>query len=407
MWETDIEKAILSCMINDAESCERGVKELTKSAFITSANAELFQSIKRCASNGAVDLTSLCQFTKDNGNYAYQIASVWYPEFNFNRYLDALHSRNRRSKAIAAAKKAIAAAEGNAEGWEALMQDVAKVAQAENGCVDYVGSKAIEAIESLFAERESSIKTGFPALDRATKGMSRGEMIVIAARPSMGKTSFAMNIATNAASEGNVTAIFSLETREIMLIRRAVYAMARKGEQLILAQNEQAMLASIEAAGKISDMPLYIHDRATVTVEDIARQCYKLKQAKGKIDLVVIDYLQLITGRSSKGATRENVVSEISRRIKTLAMDLDVPIVILSQLSRSIEQRADKTPLLSDLRESGAIEQDADVVLFITESDDGYEDERKLILAKNRNGKIGSIDVKWYGSIYRFDPKEK
>ena len=151
-------------------------------------------------------------------------------------------------------------------------------------------------------------------------------------------------------------------------------------------------------------MPLYIHDKASITADEIASACYRIKQKEGKIDLVVIDYLQLITARNARNQNREQTVAEISRRLKLFALDMNVPVLLLSQISREVEKRGDGVPRLADLRESGAIEQDADVVLFICGEEDNAPNMRRLAVAKNRSGRTGSISVGWDGATFRFYP---
>jgi len=400
----DIENAVLYCMISDAECCSRGLQSLREGDFTRRENVALLQSIRSCAAAGTVDLVTLSTFTNDGGAHAAHVCGQFYPPSNFGSYLDALHAQNRRKRSIAAAREALSAAEQNAEGWETLMQQAATLSVVDNGDVAPVGVRAIDAIDKLFADRAAALSTGFPGLDGVTRGISPGELFVVAARPGMGKTAFATRIATNAARGGAVTAVFSLEMSQMMLLRRIVYAEAKVAEAQLLAQNEAAMLRALEAAGRIAEMPLYIHDKASITADEIASACYRIKQKEGKIDLVVIDYLQLITARNARNQNREQTVAEISRRLKLFALDMNVPVLLLSQISREVEKRGDGVPRLADLRESGAIEQDADVVLFICGEEDNAPNMRRLAVAKNRSGRTGSISVGWDGATFRFYP---
>lgn len=399
--QADPETAVLFCMIDDAESCARGLRDLSETDFSDKRNRELFAAIKRCAKEGGkVDLVTLRRFTSDG--CAYAAALPYYPASNFGSYMDALLAENRRRRSVEKLKRALAAAEGNAEGWEALAEEAAFAAKCgRSSGIEYVGADAIDALSALY-RNDSGIKTAFPLLDACTKGLCRKRLYVLAARPGMGKTSFAMNLALRAAKEGNVTAVFSLEMGKEELLQRAAFSRSAATERDLLLQKEDAVESAAFAAEDIASMPLYINDTAAIGAAEISRICYALKQEKGSLGLVVVDYLQLISGSGNKNATREQVVSEISRRMKLLAKELDVPVLLLSQLSRGIEHREDKRPMLSDLRESGAIEQDADVVMFISPTEDEADNRRLVTVAKNRSGKTTGFEVGWKGDIYRF-----
>lgn len=395
------ERAILNLMLFNAECLHRGLISLRTEDFAEGRNADLFEAMRRCAEASAVvDLVTILPYTQDGGKYVFEVSTEYFPRTSFDAYLDALHAQNRRRRAIAAARRAIAAAEENADGWESLLEDAAAAARAGGGTVEPSGKRAIEAIQELRAERKASAKTGFPRLDAFTKGLCPGELLVLAARPSVGKTSFALNVAINVAASGGAVAMFSLETSECSLLRRAVYSLSGKPESLILCENEVAVDAALDAARRLSEMPLYICDRALITADELVEMCYKIKRSAGRLDLVVIDYLQLMATKGGKNATREQLVSENSRRMKLLAMDIKVPVLLLSQLSRNIERREDKTPLLSDLRESGAIEQDADCVLLLDTAAD--REQRRIIVAKNRNGPRGTVTLDWHGPTFTF-----
>ncbi len=253
----------------------------------------------------------------------------------------------------------------------------------------------------------TGVPSGFKLLDIKTTGFQPSDLVLIAARPAMGKTSFALNIATNAAMYANVpVAIFSLEMSKEQLTNRILCSEALiSNEKMKVAEVDHEDMAKLAATiNNLSQAPIYIDDTAGITVTEIKAKCRRLK-LKGQLGLVVIDYLQLIQGNSKEG--RQNEVGENSRLLKIMAKELNVPVLCLSQLSRAPEQRTDHRPVLSDLRDSGSIEQDADMVMFLYR-DDYYnqETEKKniseCIIAKFRNGSVGTIELGWRGEYTRF-----
>ena len=278
-----------------------------------------------------------------------------------------------------------------------------------------------QSLEEIDAARQnkdgiSGIPTGFTELDKVTSGWQRSDMIVLAARPGMGKTAFVLSMARNVAVQFNIpVAIFSLEMASVQLVNRLIASEAeisaeklRKGS---LADHEyQQLHARID---KLSTAPIFIDDTPGLSIFELRAKARRLKQ-QHNIDLIVIDYLQLMSAGGSGKGNREQEISTISRSIKEIAKELNVPIIALSQLSRSVESRGgDKRPLLSDLRESGAIEQDADIVSFIyrpeyykyTEWEDGTPctGQAELVIAKHRNGSLENIRMRFIGHLARFD----
>lgn len=259
----------------------------------------------------------------------------------------------------------------------------------------------------------TGIATGFVDLDYRTSGMQPSDLILVAARPSMGKTAFVLNIAQYVAFHSNLaTAIFSLEMSKEQLMNRLFALEARVDAQLLrsgnLADSDWEKL--IEGAGTIGKSKLIIDDTPGISISELRSKCrkYKLEQ---DLKLIIIDYLQLMSG-SGRSDSRQQEISDISRALKGLARELNVPVIALSQLSRQVEQRPDHRPMLSDLRESGAIEQDADVVMFIYR-DDYYnkdtEDKNiaEIIIAKQRNGPIGTVNLVWLPQYTKFVNMEK
>lgn len=255
------------------------------------------------------------------------------------------------------------------------------------------------------------IKTGFIDLDKKINGLQNGGLIIIAARPAMGKTAFALSIAQNIAiREKKTVAVFSLEMPSVQLVMRmmcseANISMSRIRESSMHPEDFNNL---IEVSSKISDAPLIIDDDPNLNINTLRAKLRRIVSKHGDLKLVIIDYLQLMSGVRQNSENRQQEISAISRGLKNLARELDIPIIVLSQLSRAVEQRPNKRPMLSDLRESGAIEQDADVVLFIYR-DEYYNKENdtqglaEVIIGKQRNGPTGNVDLQFHAQHVKFN----
>ena len=276
--------------------------------------------------------------------------------------------------------------------------------------------EAINRIEAASKQSGSvtGIPTGFTDLDYRTAGLQPSDMILVAARPSMGKTAFALNLAAHAACKKHITtAIFSLEMSKVQLMNRFL-AM----ESGVSAQNMRTGNLSdgeweklVEGAAILGDSGLVIDDTPGISISDMRSKCRKIKLEHDNLGLIIIDYIQLMTS-NSRSESRQQEVSEISRSLKALARELNVPVIALSQLSRAVEQRPDHRPMLSDLLESGAIEQDADVVMFLYRDEYYKKDTDKpgvaeVIIAKQRNGPTGTVELAWIGDRQRFANLER
>lgn len=269
---------------------------------------------------------------------------------------------------------------------------------------------AIEKIEKASRNQGSvtGIPTGFIDLDYKTSGFQPSDLILVAARPSMGKTAFALNIAQYMAFRNNVTAaIFSLEMSKEQLVNRLLALESKVDSQNIRTGNleDEEWAKLIEGANIIGNSHLIIDDKPGISISELRSKCRKYKM-EHNLGIIFIDYLQLMTG-SGRSESRQQEISEISRSLKALARELNVPVVALSQLSRAVEQRPDHRPMLSDLRESGAIEQDADVVMFIYRDDYYNKDSEnkniaEIIIAKQRNGPIGTVNLVWMPNYTKF-----
>ena len=272
-------------------------------------------------------------------------------------------------------------------------------------------------LEQLYNSKQqiTGVPTGFIELDYKTAGLHNSELIILAARPAMGKSAFALNIATNAAVRANTpVAIFSLEMSKEQMTNRILCSEAMIDSNKLRTGKieEDDWIKLVESLGPLSEAEIYIDDTPGISITEIRAKCRKLKLEKN-IGMVIIDYLQLVQGSGNKKVgSREQEISEISRSLKILAKEINVPVIALSQLSRAAEQRPDHRPMLSDLRESGSIEQDADIVTFLYR-DDYYnpDSENKniaeVIIAKNRSGSTGTVELLWLGSYTKFANIEK
>ena len=271
---------------------------------------------------------------------------------------------------------------------------------------------ALEKVEKASKSKGTvtGIPTGFIDLDYKLSGLQPSDLVLVAARPSMGKTAFVLNIAQYVAfKKDKCTAIFSLEMSKEQLVNRLFSLESQVDAQALRTGNmkDSDWEKLIEAAGIIGQSNLIIDDTPSISISELRSKCRKYKMEHG-LDLIIIDYLQLMSGSvGGRSESRQQEISDISRSLKALARELNVPVIALSQLSRAVEQRPDKRPLLSDLRESGAIEQDADVVMFIYRDeyynkDSEYKKQAEIIIAKQRNGPVGTVHLAWLGEYTKF-----
>ena len=304
------------------------------------------------------------------------------------------------------------------ESLEVILEDTEKkvfdlVQRRNSGDHVPIRKVVMNALQRIEAASKSTgsvtgIATGFFDLDVMTSGMQPADLVLIAARPSMGKTAFVLNIAQHAAFKLNKSvAIFSLEMSKEQLVNRMFSLESSVDAQHLrngkLDETEWEKL--IESAGVIGNSKLIIDDTPGITIQEMRSKCRKFKLEQG-LDMIIIDYLQLMSG-GGKSESRQQEISEISRSLKALARELNVPVLSLSQLSRAVEQRPDKRPMMSDLRESGAIEQDADVIMFIYRDDYYNKDTEKpgvaeIIIGKQRNGPVGTVELAWMAKYTRF-----
>ncbi len=277
-------------------------------------------------------------------------------------------------------------------------------------------TQVVERIETLYARDNTSdvtgTATGFAELDRMTSGLQPGDLVIVAGRPSMGKTAFSINIAENVALDSKLpVAIFSMEMGGTQLAMRMLGSVGKLNQHDLrtgrLQDDDWGRLT--QALGKLNDAPIHIDESAALSALEVRARARRLHRQNNGLGLIVIDYLQLMSGSAGKSnENRATEISEISRSLKSLAKELHVPVIALSQLNRSLEQRPNKRPVMSDLRESGAIEQDADLILFIYRdevynSDSPDKGKAEIIIGKQRNGPIGKVELAFRGEYTRFD----
>lgn len=429
----EAEQSVLCSAMIDQEASINILARLNEKDFYSEAHQEIFKAMHALyAQNKPVDFVMLSDYlqTKDKlraiGGVSYltSLTNVLPSAAYYNSYVDIVKKNSTLRQVIEASNKIIEKAYSS-ESDDALGFAEKSIFEiAEKGQKTTLESLAnsltdvMENFEEIHKDggKVRGIPTGFYQLDRITNGLQKSDLILLAARPAVGKTSLAMNIVSNAALEaGARCAVFSLEMSKQQLAQRMLCSVANVDMTKALhgELTEADWTKLWKAHKKLSNCKIYADDNSLNTPNQILSKCRKLKREKG-LDLIMIDYLQLMTA-DSKSDNRQTEVSEISRKMKILAKEINVPVILLSQLSRAVEQRQGKMPMLSDLRESGAIEQDADIVMFIHRPDqpapqgESSEQQEKpkdytvqLIIAKHRNGELANIPLAWVGSRVSF-----
>jgi len=426
--DINAEKAVLSSILLDNDAIHLVVSELRVEEFYHPAHQMLYQAmIDLKDSNQPVDLTTLASYLTDTGQLegvGGAIALAEIADYEATAANVTYYARIVHDKAVKRSLISVSTEIANL-GYEET-QDAGKLLdEAESKIFALSQEKARSALSSLNVEMHDAMNyidvlmnrggeltgltTGFTELDRMTGGLQPGDLIILAARPSMGKTAFALSAGRNIAVDyGKKVAVFSLEMTTRSLVLRLLsseakvdFSMFRSG--LVSVQDHTRL---VQAAGTLAEAGMWIDDTGAATVLEIRAKSRRMHAQHG-LDLVIIDYLQLAHG-DGKTASREQEISEISRGLKGLAKELDIPVIALSQLNRGPETRKeDKRPMLADLRESGAIEQDADVIAFIYRDvvynkETEHEDMAELIIAKQRNGPTGTVKLQFEGRYARF-----
>ena len=426
--DIEAEQAVLGSMLTDKDAVIAAMEILKPDSFYREDDKAIYEAMQNLYSRAEpIDLITLKNELETMSKLE-QVGGLEYlanlPEkaptsANVQKYISIVDEKSMLRSLIKTANELVDLGYSQTEDVEDIMDHaekkifdiMQKKSQKGYSPIKDVLVESFTKLEELYNRKQhiTGVPTGFTDLDYRTAGLHGSELILIAARPAMGKTAFALNLASNAAIRGKTgVAIFSLEMSKDQLVNRMLCSEAMVDSNKMrtgkLEEDDWAKLA--QAIGPLSESNVFIDDTPGITVMEIRTKCRKLKLEKN-IGLVIIDYLQLITGNSKKGGSREQEISEISRSLKILAKELNVPVIALSQLSRAVEQRPDHRPMLSDLRESGAIEQDADIVMFLYR-DDVYnkESEKKdiaeVIIAKQRGGQTGTVDLLWMGSYTKF-----
>jgi len=431
--DIEAEQAILGSMLTDHDAVLSAIEVLREDAFYREDNRAIYRAILNLYSKSQpIDIITVKAELVEDGDFE-RVGGLEYlaslPErvpttANVEKYIKIVDEKAMLRGLITTANELVSLGYNETEDVDNLVD------MAEKKVYDLTQKKNTKGYTPLkdvlvesFAKLEelynnkgklSGISTGFLDYDRMTAGLHNSDLMILAARPAMGKSAFAINIATNVAvKENRGVIIFSLEMSKEQVGNRILSSEAMVDSNKIrtgqLDDDDWVKLAS--TLGRLSEAPIYIEDSSDISIMEIRAKCRKLKMEKD-IGLVIIDYLQLIRGSGKRNSTREQEIGEISRSLKVLAKELDVPVIALSQLSRGVEKREEKRPMLSDLRESGSIEQDADMVLFL-HRDDYYQDDAErrniaeVIIAKHRAGSTGSVDLLWLPNYTKFTNLER
>ena len=421
----EAEQTVLGCLLIDNEISYQIMSELKTDDFYTEAHKIIYGAMMELFTESKpIDFVTLNDKLTRDGNleraggidYITMLTNVVPSTANAKYYVDIVKRDSTLRSLISASTKIIENAfendteEPTLQLAEKLIFDIGQ--RNEKKSLEHIKLSVDDVLNKFetIAKNKGALRgitTGFYALDKITNGLQRSDLILLAARPSFGKTSLGMNILTNAALAGNKCAIFSLEMPTSQIVQRQLCSIASVDMTKPLAgemdtEEWQAMLLASE---KLKGLDIYVDDSSMTTPMDILSKCRRLKRENG-LDLIMIDYLQLMSMPNAKD-NRSQEISDMTRALKVAARELDIPIILLSQLNRAVEARKDHTPMLADLRESGSIEQDADIVMFINRPDkypeyQGEKDIAEIVIAKHRNGETGRIKLKWRGELTSF-----
>lgn len=423
----DAEQSVLGAMLLDKEAIIEVTEIIGASDFYKEAHTEIYEAILNLYNRDEpVDLVTLSEELTQRKTleaiggivYLTNLSSAVPTTTNVKYYARIVEEKSILRKLIKASSdildKGYQAEEDINNILDQAEKDIFDISQKRSqegfSPIKEVLMESFQRIEDLYQNKGglTGITTGFIDIDRKTSGLQKSDLILIAARPSMGKTAFALNVAQNSAIKSKASvAIFSLEMSKEQLVQRLLSSESHIEIQKIrtgtLAEDEWPKLT--KAMGPLAESNIYIDDTPGITVMEMKSKCRRLKMEKG-LDLIMVDYLQLMSG-DGRSESRQQEISTISRALKGLAREMDCPVVALSQLSRAPELRADHRPILSDLRESGAIEQDADIVMFLYRDEYYHEDSEKknmgeVIIAKQRNGATGTVELAWLGQFTKF-----
>jgi len=431
--DTEAEQAVIGSMLTDKDAIISAIEVLKEEDFYREDNKTIYAAILNLYNRAEpvdiitlkAELSSLGKLEAIGGlEYLAELPDKVPTTANVDKYIKIVEEKSLLRNLLKTANEIIKLGYDETQEVDVLMD------QAEKKIFDAIQSRnqkgyssikdilvdTFTELEQLYNQKQhiTGVPTGFADLDYKTAGFHNSDLILVAARPAMGKSAFALNIATYAATRSNTpVAIFSLEMSKEQMVNRILCSQAMVDSNKVrtgkIDDEDWAKLA--EASGTLSESKIFIDDTPGISIMEIRAKCRKLKLEQD-IGMVVIDYLQLVQGSGKRGASREQEIAEISRSLKILAKEINVPVIALSQLSRAPEQRPDHRPMLSDLRESGSIEQDADIVMFLYRDDYYNEDSEKkniaeVILAKHRSGSTGTVELLWLGNYTKFANIEK
>ncbi len=423
-YSMETEQAVLACMFMSKYALDKAIDELNSDYFYVDNHKKIFKAITDLKEKGSpIDLTTITaeldkrKELKTIGGYEYlsEIINSTPTAANIDQYIRIINEKAILRRLYETANQIAGNCYSKDESLNEILEDaemsILNVVKTRKGTefrtIQEVLYKTQADLEKLSKNKGeiTGVATGFYELDHMTTGLHPNELMILAARPGVGKTALALNIATNVVIDLDKTvAIFNMEMAAEQLVGRMISSIGQIDNYKIrtghLENNDWKRVN--EAISRLADTKLYLDDTAGMTIGEIRAKCRRLASSENGLSLIVIDYLTLIQGTSKYAGNRQQEVAEISRSLKTMAMELNVPVIALAQLSRNVEGRENKRPILSDLRESGSIEQDADIVAFLhrddyynSENNDKDKDlsETELIIAKHRNGPTGTINL--------------
>jgi replicative DNA helicase len=426
----EAESSVLGGILLENEAVNQVLELLRPEDFYRESHRKVFRAIVELSDRSEpVDLITLSDFLKSRGEleavggtaYLASLADFVPTAANITHYARIVREKSILRSLISTATEIATRGyeeQGNVDEFldsaEKVIFDISeKKIKASFVAVGDMIKDTLKTVEKLYERKEmvTGVPTGYNDLDKLTAGLQPAELIIVAGRPGMGKTAFALNIAANAAFTGAGVAVFSLEMAKEQLVLRMLCSEARVDSSKVrsgyLGERDFPQLA--KAAGRLHEAPIYIDDTPAISVLELRAKARRLVRDRSKkIGLIIVDYLQLMRGMGT-ASNREQEISEISRSLKALAKELGVPVIALSQLNRRVEDRSDRRPMMSDLRESGAIEQDSDVIIFIyrdevyNKSDESKKGLAEIIVAKQRNGPIDTVTLTFLNEYTRFE----
>ena len=424
------EQSILGSIILDKEAIITVAETIQPIDFYKEAHKIIYESMLKLNSNNEpIDLITLIEELRKEGHldsiggisYLTSLSTIVPTTSNVKYYANIVKEKSVMRQLIKASNEIINLGYDASTDVQEILDKAEKnifdISQEKSGDdiqpINVVLQDTFEMIEKLCTDKSevTGITTGFADLNKKINGLQRTDLILLAARPAMGKTAFSLNLVQNAALKGDASvAVFSLEMSKEQLVQRMLSAQSNVELSKIKTGNsgESDWPRIIDGMAVLSEANIFIDDTPGIKISEIRSKCRRLKIEKG-LDLILIDYLQLMEGEG-KNENRQQEIAKISRSLKILAKELDCPVVALSQLSRSPELRKDHRPILSDLRESGSIEQDADIVMFLYRDEYYHDDSEKknigeVIIAKNRHGETGNVELVWFGQVQKFADK--